>query len=125
MINEPQKSEEEIRALKKLATVVYLLQTATIPLVVTYFIAPLIVYWKRKQAKGTWLESHFRWQINTFWFGLAGFAIGVLALGVIVQVGSILLAATLLWSVYRIGQGWTRLSRGQEMFAVTGTDKAA
>ena len=38
MINEPQKSEEEIRALKKLATVVYLLQTATIPLVVTYFI---------------------------------------------------------------------------------------
>ena len=125
MINEPQKSEEEIRALKKLATVVYLLQTATIPLVVTYFIAPLLVYWKRKRAKGTCLESHFRWQINTFWFGLAGFAIGVLALSVIVQVGSIILAATLLWSVYRIGQGWTRLSRGQEMFAVTGADKAA
>ena len=125
MINEPQKSEEEIRAIKKLATVVYLLQTITIPLVVTYFIAPLLVYWKRKRAKGTWLESHFRWQINTFWFGLAGFAIGVLALSASVQFGGIILAITLLWNIYRIGQGWTRLSRGQEMFAVTGTDKAA
>ena len=125
MIDEPKKSEEEIRALKNLATVVYLLQTATIPLVVTYFIAPLLVYWQRKRAKGTWLESHFRWQINTFWFGLAGFSIGVLTLSAIVQVGSIILAATLLWSVYRIGQGWTRLSRGQAMFAVTGPDKAS
>jgi len=125
MINEMQKTKEEIKALKNLVTVAYLLQTATIPLVVTYFVAPLLIYWQRKRAKGTWLESHFRWQINTFWFGLAGFAIGVLALSVFVQVGSIILAATLLWSVYRIGQGWTRLSRGQEMFAVTGTDKAA
>jgi len=124
-MNELQKSEEEIKALKNLATVVYLLQTATIPLVVTYFIAPLLVLWKRKHAKGTWLESHFRWQINTFWFGLTGFASAVLTLSASEQVGSIILATTLLWNVYRIGQGWTRLSRGQAMFASIDTGKAA
>jgi uncharacterized membrane protein len=22
------------------------------------------------EARGTWLDSHFRWQIRTFWYGL-------------------------------------------------------
>jgi uncharacterized membrane protein len=33
-------------------------------------IAVILNYVKRREARGTWLESHFRWQIRTFWFGL-------------------------------------------------------
>ena len=33
-------------------------------------IAVIINYVKRGDVQGTWLESHFRWQIRTFWFGL-------------------------------------------------------
>ena len=119
--NEPQYSAAEIKKLKQIAGLVYLLQAITIPLVVTYFIAPLLVYWQRNRARGTWLESHLRWQINTFWFGLTGFMAGVLALTVgndsVRQIGATILAITLTWLAYRIGQGSTRLGRGQEMVA--------
>ena len=119
---EPQKTASEIKALKNLATVVYALQAATMPLVVTYFIAPLLVLWKRKQAKGTWVESHLRWQLNTFWFSLIGFIIAIPTLAT--PVGVFILAPTVLWLVYRIGQGWTRLSRGQPMLGEARKDKA-
>src|SRR5687767_15898635 len=33
-------------------------------------IAVIMNYIKRSEARGTWLDSHFRWQIRTFWFGL-------------------------------------------------------
>lgn len=120
---EPQKPVDETKALKNIATAIYALQAITIPLVVTYFIAPLFIYWKRKQARGTWIESHLRWQINTFWFSLVGFVIALLTIAT--PVGTFILAPTLLWFVYRIGQGWTRLSRGQAMLAATGSDKAS
>jgi len=122
MNNPPKPVTDETKQLKNLATLVYILQAVTIPLVVTYFIAPLIVYWKRKQAKGTWIESHLRWQINTFWYSLTGLVIGILASAT--PIGGFILAPTLLWFVYRIGQGWTRLSRGQMMTVQTGAQKA-
>ncbi len=119
---ELQKSDNEIKSLKKFATLVYSLQAATIPLVITYFIAPLLIYWKRKQAKGTWLESHLRWQANTFWFSLVGIVIGVATSTI--QIGLVILSITSMWFVFRIGQGWTRLSRGQGMLAEMGVNKA-
>jgi uncharacterized membrane protein len=99
--------------LRNYATTIYFLQAATYVVVFSYFVAPAIAYWKRKDAQGTWLESHLRWQINTFWFSLVGLAIGLLTLAS--PVGMPVLMATSLWFVYRIGQGWTRLSRGQPM----------
>ena len=33
-------------------------------------LAVILNYVKRSEARGTWLESHFRWQMRTFWFGL-------------------------------------------------------
>jgi len=84
-------------------------------------IAVIINYVKRGEARGTWLESHFRWQIRTFWFallwavivavvsallavvliGIATWIIGVIALGV--------------WAIYRIARGWLRLKDGRPM----------
>lgn len=97
--------------LRNYALAIYALQAATFVIGITYFLAPLLAYWKRKEAQGTWLESHLRWQLNTFWFSLAGLVLGSLTLSF--AVGLMILAATSMWFVYRIGQGWTRLSRGQ------------
>ena len=53
-------------------------------------IAVILNYVKRSEARGTWLESHFRWQIRTFWFGLLWislcvlFVIGTLGIGIII-----------------------------------------
>src|SRR3954464_13708748 len=53
-------------------------------------IAVILNYVKRSQARGTWLESHFRWQIRTFWYGAlwvalcALFIVMTLGLGVFI-----------------------------------------
>jgi len=99
------------QSLRNYATAIYALQAATYLVGITYFIAPLLAYWKRKEAQGTWLESHLRWQINTFWFSLAGLALGLLTLYLEVGIG--VLAVTSIWFVYRIGQGWSRLGQGR------------
>ena len=77
-------------------------------------IAVVINYLKRGEARGTFLESHFRWQIRTFWFALLWFVIGgflfatfigiPLALGVWFADG--------LWAIYRIARGWLALRDG-------------
>src|SRR6059036_1879020 len=76
-------------------------------------IAVILNYVNRSDAAGTWLESHYRWQIRTFWFGLLwGVLGGILAL---VLVGFIVLAADAVWIIYRIVKGWLRLSERREV----------
>ena len=79
-------------------------------------IAVIVNYVKRGDARGTWLESHFEWQIRTFWFALL-WAIVVFLLGlpltlVIVGFGIWAIGFFLLgiWAIYRIAVGWTRLN---------------
>jgi uncharacterized membrane protein len=78
-------------------------------------IAVIVNYVKRGEARGTWLESHFSWQIRTFWIALAWTAIvgitgAVLALVLIGfaiwWIGFFVLG---IWAIYRIAKGWLRL----------------
>jgi uncharacterized membrane protein len=84
-------------------------------------IAVIINYIKRGDARGTWLESHFTWQIRTFWFSLLwACVVGIVgALLVIVLVGFAIWAIGLfalgVWAIYRIARGWMRLNAGQAM----------
>ena len=84
-------------------------------------IAVILNYVKRHEARGTWLESHFRWQIRTFWFGLLWVAL--CALFVVATLGVGLLIAWLplgvvgLWFIYRIASGWLRLNDRRPMYA--------
>ncbi|NJD05006.1 MAG: hypothetical protein FIA97_00720 [Methylococcaceae bacterium] len=98
---------------KNLATVIYVLQAAGFGIVVTYFIAPIVIYWKRKAVAGTWVESHLQWQLNTFWYSVAGAAVGIA--GISTPVGYMLILMDAIWVVYRIVQGWSRLSMGRPM----------
>ena len=78
-------------------------------------IAVIINYVKRGDAKGTWLESHFDWQIQTFWYALAAsiliFFAGLLLVIVLVGFAIWVLGffALGLWAIYRIASGWLRL----------------
>jgi uncharacterized membrane protein len=84
-------------------------------------IAVVLNYVKRGEARGTWLESHFRWQIRTFWFGVVWVALCgllvVLTLGVGLLVVWLPLALVTIWFVYRVARGWLRLASRRPMYA--------
>lgn len=96
------------KSLKTLTTVVYALQAAGFVVGITWIVAVVIDYVKRDEAKGTWLESHFRWQIRTFWWGLLWAVIG--AITFLVVIGWFILAADTIWIIYRIVKGWLYLN---------------
>ena len=83
-------------------------------------IAVIVNYVKRSEVRGTWLESHFRWQIRTFWFGLLWVSLCmlfvVLTLGIGLLIAWIPLALVGIWFVYRILRGWLRLIDRQPMY---------
>ena len=100
------------------------------------WIVPIFMnYAKRREADGTWLATHFDWQIKTFWYSIVWFVVGVgiitFALGSFgvsmmadssnIAVGSVLLASlgfiimgvTFIWHLYRIVRGWIALADGR------------
>ena len=99
------------KELKTLATVVYALQAAGFFVGLTWIVAVVINYVKRDDVSGSWLESHFSWQIRTFWWGLLWAVVGgILAL---VVVGFAVLFADAVWIIYRIVKGWLNLSENK------------
>ena len=84
-------------------------------------IAVVINYVKRSEARGSWLESHFEWQIRTFWFALAWAVIVALVsiplTLVLIGFGTWILGMLVLgvWAIYRIARGWLRLQAHQPM----------
>jgi uncharacterized membrane protein len=81
-------------------------------------VAVVMNYIRRDDARGTHLESHFAWQLRTFWFaalwvtivfllslplffvlvGFVTFPIGIFIIGV--------------WVIYRVARGWLKLKDG-------------
>lgn len=70
-------------------------------------IAVIINYVKRNEVRGTFLDSHFSWQIRTFWWSLLWLVIGGVL--TVVLVGWAILGLTGLWILYRIIRGWLAL----------------
>jgi uncharacterized membrane protein len=84
-------------------------------------IAVIMNYIKRSDANGTWLESHFRWQIRTFWFGLIWallcWLIVLMTFFIAVIVIWIPLGILTLWFIYRVAKGWMALRDHKPMYA--------
>jgi uncharacterized membrane protein len=103
---------EEARDLSHLITVthvVYGLMVLSFVTVVSAIVGVIINYVKLDEVRGTWLESHFRWQIRTFWFALLWTIAGwILLLTVVLP--WIIWGATAVWVIYRIAKGWLALS---------------
>ena len=75
-------------------------------------IAVILNYVKRSEVRGTWLDSHFSWQIRTFWFALLWVLIGAVLFATLigVPVAIVLWIATGIWVLYRIIRGWLALT---------------
>jgi uncharacterized membrane protein len=102
---------EKLNSLKTITHVVYALQALGFLSGITWIVAVIINYVKKDDAAGTWLESHIRWQIRTFWFGLLWGVIGGAL--VLVLIGFVVLFADAVWIIYRIVKGWLNLAENR------------
>jgi uncharacterized membrane protein len=75
-------------------------------------IAVILNYVKRSDVRGTWLDSHFSWQIRTFWFALLWLTLGAVLFITVVGIpfAIVLWFATGIWVLYRIIRGWLALT---------------
>lgn len=75
-------------------------------------IAVIINYVKRGDARNTFLDSHFRWQIRTFWFAVLWLVIMMLLVVTVIGIPiAIVLGVVIgIWVLYRIIRGWMTLS---------------
>jgi uncharacterized membrane protein len=87
-------------------------------------IAVIMNYVRRPAVRGTWLDSHFSWQIRTFWFtALWAILVSVVSaplvllfgLGVVTWIVGMFLVG--LWLIYRVARGWLALRDRRPMYA--------
>lgn len=97
---------------------VFGLVSSGFPLIAPFFgflgmVSVIIAYVNRGEAAGTWLASHYRWLIRTFWFSMLWAVIGMM---VLVTLGLILIGipiafgiwiAATIWVIYRLVRGYT------------------
>jgi len=77
-------------------------------------IGVIINYIKDDDVRGSWLQSHFDWQKNTFWYGLLWTVLGVLTIPILI--GNLVLVCVAIWLIYRIARGWIFLVDSKEMY---------
>ncbi|HJQ84788.1 MAG TPA: hypothetical protein VKA21_11970 [Candidatus Binatia bacterium] len=77
-------------------------------------IAVVLNYAKRADARGTFLESHFRWQIRTFWFAVLWVVVALMLVMTIIGIpfAWLLIIGTGIWVLYRLARGWLALNEG-------------
>lgn len=80
-------------------------------------VAVIINYLTRARVANTWMESHWRWQLRTFWFAaLWGFIALLFALtlvGIVIAIPAIVAAG--IWVLYRVIRGWLNLLERRAM----------
>jgi len=106
-------SDEKLASLKALTTVIYGLYALSLLFGVTAIVAIVLNYIKREEAQGTWLESHFSWQIGTFWWSVLWFVVG--AATWIILIGWVVWGVAGIWFIYRIAKGWLNLNDNKPM----------
>ena len=99
---------------KNTVQLVYILQGVGFFVGVTWIAGVIINHVKHAEAAGSWVDSHFRWQIRTFWFGLLWGVVGTLLS--VVFIGLAVLAANYIWLIYRVVKGWLDFSAGKAMY---------
>jgi len=111
-----------VYALHSLAVAIGIVGSATVVgsffFSVPSFVAVVINYVKREDARGTFVESHFSWQIRTFWYGLLWIAVFGVLFATIVGIPFAFAGLGILsvWVIYRIARGWLRLRDRRPMY---------
>jgi uncharacterized membrane protein len=74
-------------------------------------IAVVMNYFTRSGVSGTWLDSHWRWQLRTFWFAaiwiVIAFVTAITIVGLVIAIPVVVFTG--LWLLYRVVRGWMAL----------------
>ena len=110
-----QKAGEKAKMDQQMTTAIYVLYAVALLVGITYLAAIVMYYVKRDDITDPVLQSHWRWQARTFWYSLLWSLIGIATMVVII--GFFILFANLIWYIYRVVKGWTRLNENKPMYA--------
>lgn len=97
------------------AQMVYIVQAIACFIPLLWFVAALIIFLKRDAYRETWVESHFRWQWRTVWFGALWGGINLILVVFPPLMWLVALVLTV-WLAYRVIRGWLKLSEGHELY---------
>ena len=75
-------------------------------------IAVVLNYINQNEVRGTYLESHFRWQLRTFWFALLWVVVAILMMFTLIGIPAaiVLMLVVGIWVLYRLIRGWSALA---------------
>lgn len=104
-------TDDTLRSNKTLTWVIYGLYAASFLVGITSIVAIIMNYVKRGDVAGTYLESHFTWQIRTFWISLIVAIIGVVLMFVLI--GFLVLFLDAVWVIYRLVIGGLKLNENK------------
>lgn len=111
VVNAP--SAEKLASVRQLTLICYILYALSWITGITGIVAIIINYLKREDTAGTIYESHFNWQIKTFWWGLGiaivGFILTFLIVGIFVLIGGAI------WTIYRLVKGFLNWNDSKPM----------
>jgi uncharacterized membrane protein len=82
---------------------IYVLYLVSVVIGITLLVGLIIAYMNRGQTTGTWVESHYTYQIRTFWIGLLYSVISVVLM--VVGVGFLLIVVVVMWAIVRCVRG--------------------
>ena len=105
------KTPAELESMKTIVTVVYVLQALSFFTGITAIVGIVINYVKRDDVRGTIYESHFDWQIRTFWWGLLWGIIGLVTVWILI--GFLILFAAWVWTIYRVVKGFLKMNENK------------
>lgn len=97
--------------LRQFVYIVYILQALFFLTAVTPIFATIINLVKKDDLINSQYASHYRWQQNTFWYGLLWVVLFTIA-----PLTFILIPCLAIWYVYRIAKGWIYLADGKELY---------
>lgn len=100
--------------LKQLTLITYILYAVSAFVGITAIVAIVINYVKRDDTVGTIYESHFTWQIRTFWWSLVWFVVGWATVWIL-GLGFFVLVADGIWVIYRIVKGFLNFNDDKPM----------
>lgn len=100
--------------LKQLTFIVYILYALSVFAGITAIAAIIVNYIKRDEVQGTYLATHFRWQIRTFWYGLLWAVVGFITTPILI--GFLVWTVAGLWLIYRLVKGLLNLNDEKPMY---------
>lgn len=117
MVEQPYRGVEpppQVNTDPMMAHVIYGLYVLGMATGVAAFIGMVLAYIQRANVRSTWLETHYTWQIVTFWWTLLWAIVG----GVLtfIGIGFVIWFVAFLWFVYRLVKGWSALGQHRPVY---------